>query len=410
MILEREESADVGAGGEGGDGEGGEGGIGCPDTSANTDLFFGERAETGLILEREGSGHRAHKDEGVGMSAGEVEHEGVDTGGGVVMQGGLVMDDGEVAESLHACWSSGRGLEQENGVGIVEAGLDEHDNDPLNARLTQLGELVEKNREEAVRNITYAQPKQKLCYDLKHKGVYYKPGDLVLKRNFYQSEDRWIGPYEVVGMTGKGSFYISVNGVRQKNAVNSMNLKLSHSPIAPTKRKAPPPLELDPEDTALAHDLPDKRTKTSPPAPQESPIQDLRYSLADDKVAASQSPMKAKFPNRGSLQIPLSGRAVRGLAIFDPIEVTHSRSVQLHYFGGFHWMATSWDGCSLKFYNSLYSKAHLEYAKDDISTLYRNFVFGDVEVESVPQQNVSTGCCCYARLIRFESTYLLRVI
>lgn len=95
------------------------------------------------------------------------------------------------------------------------------------------------------------------------------------------------------------------------------------------------------------------------------------------------------------LQDLLSERAVHELAIFGPIEAIQSRSVQLHSVGGFHWVAMSWDGCSLKFYISLYNKAQLEYVIYDISTLHINFAFSDVEVKSVPQQNGSTGCGCY---------------
>lgn len=86
------------------------------------------------------------------------------------------MDDGEVAASLHVSWSSGMDLQQENGEKVVEGGLEEYDDDLLYAHLTQLAQLVEKNQEVAVRNITFVQSKVKKCRNLKHKGVYYKRG------------------------------------------------------------------------------------------------------------------------------------------------------------------------------------------------------------------------------------------
>lgn len=96
------------------------------------------------------------KEEGVGMMTGKVGLEGVDTERDVVTQRGSGMDGGEVAEILHACWSSGVGLEQVDGGGVIDGGLDEYKNDSPNAHLTQLAELVEKNREVAVRNIRCA--------------------------------------------------------------------------------------------------------------------------------------------------------------------------------------------------------------------------------------------------------------
>lgn len=121
------------------------------------------------------------------MSVGKIRHEGGDTEGGVVIQKGSVMDDGEEAETLHACWSSDMGLEQKDGDGVIEKGLDKNKENPLNARLTQLAELVEKNCEVAVINISYSQSKQKMCFYLMHMCVYYKPENLDLKRGFCQS-------------------------------------------------------------------------------------------------------------------------------------------------------------------------------------------------------------------------------
>ena len=105
---------------------------------------------------------------------------------------------------------------------------------------------VEKDSEVATRersdllstikaNIEKAQAKQKRLYDAKHgAGASFQAGSLVLKKDFTRKrrqggklDPRWVGPYEITSVLGKGLYSLkSCAGDVAVKRVNGMHLKV----------------------------------------------------------------------------------------------------------------------------------------------------------------------------------------
>ena len=85
-------------------------------------------------------------------------------------------------------------------------------------------EIQEKRKKidvEVKSNIQGAQKKQKMYYDRKHgvPGSLFAVGSLVLKKDFTQKkrkggklDRRWVGPYQITSLLGKGLYKIQKLG------------------------------------------------------------------------------------------------------------------------------------------------------------------------------------------------------
>jgi hypothetical protein len=112
-------------------------------------------------------------------------------------------------------------------------------------RVTAFATDLNGKREQAKENIGKAQAKQKAAYDLKHRGVLYKVGDMVLRYNRRRDTrmgDKlglpFEGPYKIFEVLGKGVYRLRKDETVLKQVVNATNLKLWNPPHSPqTTRK-----------------------------------------------------------------------------------------------------------------------------------------------------------------------------
>ena len=115
-------------------------------------------------------------------------------------------------------------------------------------RLAHYHRAIEKDEEVAAKeasdllknvkeNVAKAQAKQKKYYDSKHgAGASYKLDALVLKRDFLRSkrkggklDPKWLGPYRISKVLGKGLYSLThCKGGRNVKRVNGFHLKLYH--------------------------------------------------------------------------------------------------------------------------------------------------------------------------------------
>ena len=232
-----------------------------------------------------------------------------------------------------------------------------------------LSQLIEDKRVDAVANISKAQSKQKVHYDLKHKGSYFKAGDKVLKKNFYRAnrqggkqEDKWRGPFTIVEATSKGTYFIEQNGVKCAKPINGMYLKLYYSP----ERPLPNTLSSDDSTPVMARvkrlcaerqsssgcpptavalplfDEPCVSITSSVLQPRES-VLDSNYLVDDDIVRRMQQIFKMAFPFVSGLRPPLEGidpETMQACAGFSEVPHNINVAVQIHYLPN-HWVVSA---------------------------------------------------------------------
>ena len=117
--------------------------------------------------------------------------------------------------------------------------------DPAERLVHYLEQAVEKDEEVAAKeasdllesvkeNVKKAQAKQKQYYDSKHgAGASFQLDALVLKKDFLRSkrkggklDPKWLGPYRISKVLGKGLYSLThCHGGRDLNRVNGIHLK-----------------------------------------------------------------------------------------------------------------------------------------------------------------------------------------
>lgn len=120
--------------------------------------------------------------------------------------------------------------------------------DPAERLTHYLEHAIEKDEEVAAKeasdllksvkeNVKKAQEKQKQYYDSKHgAGASFKQHSCVLKKDFLRSkrkggkfDPKWLGPYRISKVLGKGLYSLThCHGGRDVKRVNGMHLKMYH--------------------------------------------------------------------------------------------------------------------------------------------------------------------------------------
>jgi len=304
-------------------------------------------------------------------------------------------------------------------------------------RAIQFAEGLQSQRKTAQENITAAQSKQKIRYDLKHAPPIYKVGDKVLKYNRRRDthkgdklKPRYTGPYVICDVLGRGVYRLKDGDKVLTQAANATNLKLwrdrsppssptgssgarSPTDVSPTGSRTPPAYD---SRTASSHQRSSPVDLTadapvSPTSPAKTWVAELRLTEDDksqlvggewlsDKIVDAVNTIIAQHLGTDAPQTSVLSQSPAGFAAVatDTMQVMYDWS---------HWVATACVHGDVYVANSLSDKDQVsEMVRKQLKQLYASAVdeHGGLHATLVScvQQTNGSDCGVFAAAFLFE--------